>query len=264
MATELSANTATLNAPTAEYTINPKRQWLGLVVSGVLLLNFACGAIAMLSSSGGGFAGTIFFLLLALPCGLWFRSILRNRDLRVQVLPDGLAITKHNETVSFRWADVIEVTQSIVKQYVNGAYIGTHHLYAVRLADQRRHTFNDAIRNVEELGSIIQREAGRHILLRITQAYEAGQTVPFGLLSLSQNGITRGNKALPWNQVSCVDFDKGQVVIYMKKDSYTLTDLVLSKGKGKKWASILIARIPNALIFAAFANDIVSRTTTTP
>jgi hypothetical protein len=258
MATELSADTLTLNAPIAEYTINPKRQWLGLVVSGFLIANFVCGAVAMLPASGG-LIGAIFFLLLALPCGLWFRGILRNRDLCVRVLPGGLSMTRHGGTISFRWADVTDVSQSIVKQYVNGAYIGTHHLYTVQLADHRKHTFNDTVRNVEELGSIIQREAGRHILLRVTQAYEAGQTVPFGALSLCQSGIAKGHKALPWNQVSCVDFDKGELVVYMKKDSYTLTDWILSKGKGKKWITMPIARIPNALVFAAVANDLIGR-----
>ena len=262
MATQLSMDASAVGAPVAEYTANPKQQWLGLIISGFLIANFACGTVAMLASPGG-FVGTIFFLPLAILCGLWFRNILRNRDLRVSVLPDGLATTKHGETISFRWADVTDVSQSIVKQYVNGAYIGTHHSYTVQLADHRKHTFNDAIRNVEELGNIIQREAGRHILLRITQAYEAGQTVPFGALSLSQSGLARGNKALAWNQVSCVDFDKGQLIVYMQKDSYTITDLILSKGKGKKWAVIPIARVPNALVFAAFVNDIVSRTAAT-
>ena len=261
MATQLSMEVATAGAPVAEYTINPKRQWLGLIVSGFFLANFGCGAVAMLTSPGG-FASAIFFLPLAVLCGLWFRNILRNRDLRVSVLPDGLATTQHGETTSFRWADVTDVSQSIVKQYVNGAYMGTHHVYTVQLADHRKHTFNDAIRNVEELGNIIQREAGRHILLRVTQSYEAGQTVPFGPLSLSQSGLARGNNALAWNQVACVDFDKGQIIIYMKKDNYTITDLILSKGKGKKWAVIPIARVPNALVFAAFVNDIVSRTAT--
>jgi hypothetical protein len=258
MATELSANASTLNVATAEYTVNPKRQWLGLLVSGFLITNFGCGSIAMLTSSDG-LVGVLFFLPLALLSGLWLRSLLRNRDLRVQLLPDGLAMTKRGETISFQWADVTEVSQSIVKQYVNGAYIATHHTYTVRLADQSKHTFNDSLRNIEELGSIIQREAGRHILLRVTQAYEAGQTVPFGPLNLSQSGIAKGNKSLPWNQVSGVDFDKGQLIIYVQKDSYTITDFILSKGKGKKWIALPIANIPNALVFAAVVNDIVDQ-----
>jgi len=239
MTSNIPAEANDLGAPTAEYTRNGVRQALSLLGSVVVIsigvMTMFGGLSAALSGGSDVFLFFVMGLVYVLPGLWWFISTLRKRGLRVLVFPDGLTYTRHGKTDVIRWDDVATVLQAITM---------VQHTFTVRkctvqLQDGSKHIFNNAIRNVEQLINTIQQQVTPRILERVSEAYEAGQTIPFGKLSISQAGISKGNKTLPWDQVKRVTVDKGVITI-KKQGSLLLT-----------WASVGVAETPNFFAFAS-------------
>lgn len=238
MTSNIPAEANGLGAPTAEYTLSASRQVLNLLASLVVTMigmgTMGGGLSAGLSGSGDVFLFIGLALVYVVPGLWWFISTLRKRGLRVLVFPDGLTYTRHGKTDVIRWDDVATVLQAITRVQ----YTFTVRKCTVQLQDGNKYTFNNALRNVEQLINTIQQQITPRILERVDEAYEAGQTVPFGKLSISRAGISQGNKTLPWDQVKRVTVDKG--VITIRKQGGLL-----------KWASVNVAETPNFFAFAS-------------
>lgn len=238
MASNIPAEAHGLGTPTAEYTSNIIRQAFSLVVSAILTIMGVVAILHALSAALSGGSDALLFsglgLVYALPGALWFISTIRKRGLRVLVFPAGLSLTKGGKTEIIRWDDVEIVRQTIRKnQYTTF----TAYSCTVQLHDGSKYTFNNALRNVDQLISTIQQESTHRILSRVSEAYDAGQTIPFGKLSVSKAGISKGNNTLPWDQVKGVTVNNGVVTI--KK-----------QGSLFKWTSVTVAETPNFYVFA--------------
>ena len=240
MASNVPAEARVLGTPIAEYARNGGRQALNYVLSSILVIVGVAMLFGGLSSSlsGSGADATFFALglLYALPGGWWFISTLRKRDLRVLVFPEGLSYTRSGKTIAIRWDDVEAVWQAVRKVQ----YTFTVHTCTLRLRDGTRYTFNNALRQADRLIQTIQQQVTPRILARAQEAYDAGQTVPFGKLSVSQAGIYRGSALLPWDQVGSIKVNEGIVTI--KK-----------QGSLFKWTSVPVAEIPSFFAFASLA-----------
>jgi len=237
MASNIPAEAHGLGTPTAEYTRNTIGQALSLIVSAILTIMGVVTILHALSAAlSGGSDALLFFglgLVYALPGALWFISTIRKRSLRVLVFPEGLSLTKGGKTEIIRWDDMEAVRQTIRKSQ----YTFTFYSCTVQLHDGSKYTFNNALRNVDQLISTIQQESTHRILSRVSEAYDAGQTIPFGKLSVSKAGISKGNNTLPWDQVKGVTVNNGVVTI--KK-----------QGSLFKWTSVTVAETPNFYVFA--------------
>ena len=242
MASNVDSGANGPGTPTAEYTRNVGRQMLHGIVSVIIILVGLVTMIGGISAALSGGGDSVLFLILGLiyvlPGGLWFISTVRKRDLRVLVLSDGLSYTRHGRTEIIRWDEVAAVWQAITR---------VQHTFTVRsckaqLDDGRKYTFNNALRNVTDLIATIQREATPRILARASDAYDAGETIPFGKLGVSKAGLSRGNRTLPWDQVKRVTVDKG--VITVRKQGSLL-----------KWTSVPVAETPNFFVFASLVGS---------
>jgi hypothetical protein len=238
MTSNIPAEANGLGAPTAEYTRNGVRQALNLVGS-VFVISIGAmtmfgGLATALSGGGDAFLFIGLAVVYVLPGLWWFISTLRKRGLRVLVFPEGLAYTRRGKTDVIHWDDVATVLQAITRMQ----HTFTVRKCTVQLQDGSKYTFNNTLRNVEQLINTIQQQITPRILERVDEAYEAGQAVPFGKLSISQAGISKGSKTLPWDQVKRVTVDKG--VITIRKQGGLL-----------KWASVNVAETPNFFAFAS-------------
>lgn len=242
MASNVDSGANGLGTPMAKYTRNVGRHALGLIVSGMIIaigvaMVFGGGAAAA-SGEGDAAIFLIMGLIYGVPGALWFISILRKRGLRVLVFPEGLAYTRRSRTEIIRWDEVAAVWQGITR---------VQHTFTVRsckmqLDDGRKYTFNNALRNVTELIATVQQEVTPRILARASEAYDAGETIPFGKLGVSKAGISRGKQTLPWDQVRRVTVDKG--VITVRKQGSLL-----------KWTSVPVAEMPNFFVFASLVGS---------
>ncbi len=235
----------TLGAPTAEYRSGAVRPVFTLLF-GFILGSLGVSMILFSTSSAqaadedrvpiliiGGFLAAFGWLLVELS--------LRARGQVVTVFADGLTRTQYGKTLTLRWEEITSVWQQVTKHYYNGVYTGTTHVYTVQKTDSTKIKFNDAVKNVEQLGNTIQDEVTQRLLPLAITSLSSGETITFGKLGINVTGLTWGDKSLLWSEIEGVQINKG--VLSIKK-----------QGKWLKWANITVSSIPNLLIALTLIN----------
>ncbi len=245
----ISPDSYPLGVPTAEYKTAGNRRLL----FGFAILLLIGGGFAMLYGVASPYLSdltderpplVIIGGLVVLLGWALVESWLRNRDLRVLTFPDGLMRFQYGKSETCRWDEIVSIWQSITKRYTNGIYMGTTHLYTIQKSDNKQLKFGDALKDVEQLGNLLQNEVTTRQLPAALSRYNSGGTVNFGNVSVSPVGLTRGDQTLSWSEIQGVQIQKGFVSI--KK-----------QGKWLNWAKISVAKIPNLLVFLTLVDRIV-------
>ncbi|MEP7288702.1 MAG: DUF6585 family protein [Chloroflexota bacterium] len=244
---QMGSDTYSLGAPTAEYKPGRGailRAFLGFILAVV-------GVFGLLYAAIGSHVSTTDrrpILILAgfgvLMGWVLIESWIGRRNLRVQVFTDGLVRSQHGKTVVVRWDEIASVLQSVTKHYTNGIYTGTTHTYTVFTKDGTKTTFNDTLKNVEQLGNAIQDQVAKRLYPQMMTLYNNGGTVQFGKLSISPMGLAWGDKSLAWSEIEAVQIQKG--ILSVKKQE-----------KWFKWANIPVSSIPNMLVALTMIDRIV-------
>lgn len=227
-----------------EYRVRFKKATIILIVLAFLLGIFFLGA----SFTGDTASAELMFILFALLFiggGLYLAlTPFIYRSWRVYVCADGFAFIRGNKTDAFRWDQIESMWQMIVKRYTNGIYTGTYHKYTVRRKDGVQVVFNDRFANVEDLGNAISRAITNLLFPQVVAAYNAGQTITFGDLSISLQGVSNGRELLPWSQIKEMGVKQGVVT-------------VRKEGKWLSWSTIRASQVPNIFVFMALVNYVL-------
>ena len=178
-------------------------------------------------------------LFLAIPIWIMVDAI-RSRGIQVYVCPGGLLYLHSGKTEAIRWDQVESYWRRVVKTSSYGIQTGTTHRYILRRSDGAMFKFNDNIGNVEALGNTIAGETTRMLWPRYLAAYQAGQTLAFGKISLNLQGVNNSKEWLPWYQVSEIQVNRGYLSI---------------KKEGNRKV-IPASEIPNLDVFLALSNGI--------
>ena len=184
-------------------------------------------------------------LFLAIPIWIVVDAV-QSRDIQVYVCPAGLLYLHRGKTEAIRWDQVDAFWRKVVKTSSYGIQTGTTHRYTLRRSDGATFKFNDNIDNVEALGNTIATETARTLWPRYIAAYQAGQTLPFGKISLNQQGVNYGKEVFPWHQLSAIQIQRG--FLSLKKEG----------DKQGNRRVIQASEIPNVDVFMALVNDIQS------
>lgn len=238
-----------LGTPTSEYKTAGNRKLLFgfsilLLIGGGFTMLYGAASLYLTNPTDERPPLIIIGGLIVLLGWAMVEGWLRTRDLRVLVFPDGLMRFQYGKSESCRWDEIVSFWQSITKRYTNGVYAGTTHLYTLQKSDNKQLKFNDALKNVEQLGNLVQNEVTTRQLPAAISRYSSGGTVNFGNLSVSPLGLTRGDQTLAWNEIQGVEIRKGFISI--KK-----------QGKWLNWAKIPAAKVPNLLVFLTLVDRIV-------
>jgi hypothetical protein len=158
----------------------------------------------------------VFVLLLA---GLFIWLINRQEKKSgqrwVALFADGLACAWPGpDLAQFKWSEVQEVWQEFRDQYVNG--MRTVHRRRCRVvtpAFGKGIEFTEKLKNIEDLTAQVHTRATPFLLQRLGEALGSGQTLAFGKLTLSEQGVTLKNQTLPWSDLAGIYLDSGFVVI---------------------------------------------------
>ncbi|HET8846716.1 MAG TPA: DUF6585 family protein [Ktedonobacteraceae bacterium] len=161
---------------------------------------------------------------------------------RTYLFQQGLVIYKGNQVQSLPWNQVAEVWQSITRNYRNGIYTGTTYLYTLRRADGTQIRLNNMTKGVAELGPAVARGVSQELIPRALSALRSGQTLTFTPFSVNQQGLGNGREFVPWSQIQSIDVNKG--VITVKKF-----------GQSRRWASAMVSKVPNFLVFTVVAEE---------
>jgi hypothetical protein len=117
------------------------------------------------------------------------------------------------------------------------------HLYAytLQLHNSTRYTLTRLNINQESLGKLIKEQVVPLQLPATITAYQDRQTLSFGQVLVSQQGIAVGTRLLPWSQVKSVSLQGDRLVIY---------DIT----QRKPWYKLKARHIPNLFLLFALAD----------
>ncbi len=183
--------------------------------------------------------------LILLCGGLWLGiNALRYYGLRVYVFTEGFVRVRGDKSTVVRWDQITTIWQRVQKRFISSFYIGTVHSYTVQRDDGKKFTFNDALKNIEALGTTLTREVNSRLLPEVIATYNAGEPVTFGKLTVSIHGISIGEEILLWNQIKGVQVMKGALAI--NKD-----------GQWLNWPTVKAAKVPNFPVFMALVEYVL-------
>jgi hypothetical protein len=162
------------------------------------------------------------------------------------VYQNGFAYSDHKNLHTWRWDDIQEITANVVKHHASGIYTGTSHTYVLHKENGEKLTFNDSLKNVKELYNHIQTHTFQTRYQRTADAYNAGETIPFGPVKISKTeGLQLEKKTYPWDQIEAISISKGVISV---------------KRRNGGWFSgvkITAGEIPNLHIFLSIIDQIV-------
>jgi Family of unknown function (DUF6585) len=146
------------------------------------------------------------------------------------------------------WGDVEEVRYEVM-QPGHGNFGGAYPRYKVtRHSDGREFTFDNYLPNLGTLARIIERKTLKHLLPEEQEAFDDGEVIRFGPLSLSRKGIRKGDEWLRWADVKDVTFERGKGHIVITKQDKWLA-----------WQRQVVNEVPNYHVFLEIVREEMSR-----
>ncbi|HEX7733731.1 MAG TPA: DUF6585 family protein [Ktedonobacteraceae bacterium] len=238
--------------PRAEYhpALTRKNIILGVICL-LIGLAFAGGGIAAGQSSDGSAGSMVILVLfgLAFIAGgiytLLYGVIYKGWG--VYVYERGFVFKKGSQAAQpFRWDQIEAAWHSVTRHYRNGIYTGTTHRYRVRRNDGYEVILNDRFNKVGELGDLVHNSVTSAKIPQVLAAYNAGQAITFGPLSVSTQGIWNGKSMLPWAEVKDISIQSGYIA-------------VSKAGKWLRWSSQPVSAVPNPFLFIALVRRVLGR-----
>jgi hypothetical protein len=197
----------------------------------------------------------LIFALIGL--GIIIKAYL-NRNLRVHVYENGLLFRKRDrndvirwDQITFVWHKVNKTTTTNTTTNPSTGYTTTtrstriDHSYIVQRTDGVKFVFDNTFSRLRELGKTIEQESARYLYPQAVAAYNAGQALVFGKMSVSRSGLSDGRKTLSWNELKSIKVDENNGAIAIRK-----------QGKWLNWSNISLSETPNIIVFEALVNGI--------
>jgi hypothetical protein len=209
------------------------------VLGGVFIFN----SLNTENSSGAGVGIGLFFVVVGI---LLIGASARNRqgNAHVYACERGLIYTKSNTSPQpMRWESLL-VWRAVTKHYRNGIYTGTSYSYTLQRDDGYKIVLSNNIKGIADLGKYISDRVTAARFPAYLQAYNAGQALSFGQLTISTQGVGNGRELLPWNDVNDIDVQSG----FIK---------VKRAGGWFSWKTVAASAIPNLFIFLALSDYVL-------
>jgi hypothetical protein len=217
--------------------------WLNIILGGGIAAGALFGMVSVLSEGKSKEPLYVLTFLLLVGIGVAYFGYRRSR-VRVQVFDQGIVYTRSSQAQTWRWEEIAFVWQQITKVRVRGIPVGTNYVYTIQHRNGQKIVLNNGIRRIKELGEMVQSETFTRLMPLAVAAYNGGQPLDFGKLTISQQGIGNGKEIVPWAQVKGVQVNQGYVA-------------VKREGKWLRWANVPVAGVPNFFIFMALVDQII-------
>jgi hypothetical protein len=204
----------------------------------------AFGVVLLIQVPKRGMAGIIKLagfgvVLVASGTGMLTRS--RGlRGLRVFACRDGLARVHGTKAELVRWDEVNRVRRDLNKKE-NVTVRSPYRVILVR-RDGKEFEFSEALSDVKRLRELAEERTLPFMLPAAVEALRAGETVGFGAVSVSPEGIHSGKGTLPWEDFADADAKQGQLIV---------------RAAGRRWPFLKldIAKVSNPHVFLALVGQ---------
>ena len=162
------------------------------------------------------------------------------------IYQNGFAYSTFKGVQSWKWENVRDITSSVLRQYTNGVYSGTIHIYILVNSQGEKIKLDDSLKDVEKMYDQIHKNSFPYRYERLANAYNSGKNVNFGTVSLSKTvGIQIGKKTYPWNEIEEVAIQNGMLSV-KKKD-----------GRWFSGAKSAVSLIPNLFVLLSIIDQMV-------
>ncbi|HEY7414702.1 MAG TPA: DUF6585 family protein, partial [Ktedonobacteraceae bacterium] len=170
---------------------------------------------------------------------IWAINTLGSANLRVYTFTNGFIRARGRKGEVVRW-DQIQAIWEKVRQ----SRYGTHFTYTVQRSDNQIFKQGSPLQNSRDMGLSMMREVLKLQLPAAKAAYDAGQTLSFGKITVNQQGLNNGKELVPWNHVSRMAVQRGNAII--EKDGHPIN-----------WSSVKSAEVPNLSVLLALVKYVV-------
>jgi hypothetical protein len=223
---------------------------IGIAIGVLLLVSYSPIIVIGLIAGGSISTSSLMFELVAFLLGiviLWISmrsSLQRKRFWRVYVFERGFIFTSGGQPDVFRWQEVRAIWWEELNR--TDEFRSTIQRYTVERSDGQRVVFDNKIHKVQELGTILCEQVAQAMWLQTLADYQAGRVILFGPLRVSQQGVSKGRKLLPWADIAEIKLSYGYVDIHQK-------------GKLGKWAEVPVGNIPNLFLFRTLTRSVLGK-----
>ncbi|MCI0580797.1 MAG: hypothetical protein L0332_09505 [Chloroflexi bacterium] len=189
---------------------------LVLVVIRPLLLN-GWGPFASLADPS--ISGILSIVTLIIPVLLLFPAFIQLIKVASQwnkaivLYQNGLAFRNRRGLQEWRWEDIRFVQAQIVRYSYYGVPTGTRQTYMFSNHKGEHLVLDQTISQAEELADRIHQVTTPILLSLAAEAYQAGQPVSFGPITVGKQGVTCRGKTYSWDEVQSLSVKDGRVQI---------------------------------------------------
>jgi hypothetical protein len=140
--------------------------------------------------------------------GAWsLYTAVRDRDLRVRVYDEGLVQRRAGSELVIPWEAVSKVHHAVMRSRGR-----TTHLCTLELRDGQRIQFSDAtLKEVADLCRAVEAGTRGPLLQTVVEDLRQGETVSFGKITATREGLSAGNTTLTWNEIEDIEIADGWV-----------------------------------------------------
>jgi hypothetical protein len=162
------------------------------------------------------------------------------RGLRVFACRDGLARVHGTKAELVRWDEVNSVRRDLNKK--EGVTVRSPYRVILVRRDGKELEFTEALSDVKRLRELAEERTLPLMLPAAVEALRAGETVGFGAVSVSPEGIHSGKDTLPWEDFADAEAKQGQLVV---------------RAAGRRWPFLKldIAKVSNPHVFLALTEQ---------
>jgi hypothetical protein len=131
----------------------------------------------------------------------------------------GLAFRTHGPEVTlWRWGEVATIQSNLVDNYLrHGGLPRAAHEYTLTHQAGAKVILDDALKDVETLGTVIKDAVYRLIAPPLEQRYQQGEALAFGPVTIQrQNGLQLEGKLYAWDTIQNVDVNKGVLEVALR------------------------------------------------
>ena len=179
-------------------------------------------------------------MVVTIPCAIWFIVILwrtpnvsaSSAAKRVDVYEQGVVmVEQQGPSATFRF-DSMALSQQIVTTRYNGIDTSTRYTYTLTDAQGGERVLTQFYERIAQLGQVLQEGVTLAQCNGVVAGVRAGQEVPFGPVSLREDGIVTRKGVLAWDTVDRVTTGHGAVAFH-------------ARGKRLPFATVQVHKVVN-------------------
>lgn len=184
--------------------------------------------------------GFIVYYLVAVPiiAIIWAIGTLGSANLRIYIYTYGFIHARGQNGEVVRWDQVQAIWERVTRSRSS-----VNFTYTVQRADGKVFKQGSPLQNSRDMGVRMMSEITKQHLPAAKAAYQAGQVIPFGKITVGPQGLSNGKEFMPWERISRMGVQNGNV--YLEKDGFHVN-----------WSPVKAAEIPNLSVLIALTKSI--------